>query len=102
MRDQRGGGGFAVRAGDGDELAAQKAPGQLDFAPHRDAFGARVFQRLDFRRDARADHDQILLEKSLGNEAAEFELHSGHAEFFGGFAQFREFGRSSVAVTFAP
>ncbi len=56
VRDQRGGGGFAVRAGDGHEFAAQKAPGQLDFAPHRDAFGAGVFQRLDFRRDARADH----------------------------------------------
>ena len=58
---QRGGGGFAVGAGDGHDLSFEEARRQLDFSDDRDAETAGVLQRADVAGDSGADHNQILI-----------------------------------------
>ena len=70
---QRGGGGFAVGAGDGDDVALQKTRGQLDFADDGNAHGARLRQLWNVGRHARADHDEVLLAEGALAVAAGFD-----------------------------
>src|SRR5947209_23751 len=56
-----GGGGLAVRTGDGDDVAAQEACGELDLADDWHPKLARLHQPRDIIRDAGADDDKVLI-----------------------------------------
>ena len=71
--DQRSRGGFAIRAGDADQLALQKPVRQFDFAPNGHALGARGLQQRRIRGHAGAGDDQILLQKCFLVMAAKFQ-----------------------------
>ena len=73
IADQRSDRGFAVRAGDGDQPAAQKPPGQFDFAPNGDVRGARRSEAGMGGRHSGAGYDQVLFQKRGGGVAAQFQ-----------------------------
>ena len=58
---ERRGRGLAVRAGDGDDAAFQKARCQFDFADDRNAARARMDELRHVERHARADDDEVLI-----------------------------------------
>src|SRR5579872_1629800 len=71
MRDERRGGGLAVRARDGYKGAAQKAPSEFDLTPHGNALLAREFELRQVCRNTRAQNDQILFEERHSGMSAE-------------------------------
>ena len=93
---------FSVRPGNRHQLPAQESPGQLDFAPYRNVFLARGFERRQIRRHSRTHHNQILLQKARIHMPAEFEPHAGGAQLLRASPKVSASGRSSVAVTVAP
>ena len=70
---QRRRGGLAVGAGNGQDLAFQKARGQFQLADHRTAEVARLHQFGRIQRHAGADHDQVLAAE--GQQAVAAGLH---------------------------
>ena len=57
---QRGGRGFAIRAGDGDYASRDELRRQFDLANDGFAQGAGMLQEGRIHRHPRADHDQVL------------------------------------------
>ena len=79
--DERSRRRLSVRTGDSDQRALEEAIGQLDFAPNRDAFGARRSQMRFIGRHAGTGNNQVLLEKGFLAMAAEFEGHARVVQF---------------------
>ena len=72
--EQRGGGGLAVGAGDGEDLALEEAGGEFEFADDgaAEAFGLHEFGRVE--RDAGADDDEVLAAEGEQAVAAGFDV----------------------------
>ena len=58
--DQRGGGGFAVGAGNGQGFALEEARGQFQFADDGQAKALDLGEFWSVQRDAGADNDEVL------------------------------------------
>ncbi len=58
--DQRGGGGFAVGAGDGEDVAFEEARGQFELADDGQAEALGLHQLGRVERNAGADDDEVL------------------------------------------
>ena len=72
--DQRGGGGLAVGAGDGEDLALEEARGQFEFADDGPAEVAHLHQFGRVERHAGADDDEVLAAKGEQAVTAGFDV----------------------------
>ena len=72
--EQRGGGGFAVGAGDGQDFAFEEAGGQFEFADDGEAEVAHLGQFGCVERNAGADDDQVLAAEGEQAVAAGFDV----------------------------
>ena len=73
LAEQRGGGGFAIGAGDGERMALEKTRGKLQFADDRQAEVLDLHQLGSVKRHAGADHDQVLAAEGEQAVAAGFD-----------------------------
>jgi hypothetical protein len=72
--DQRGGGGFAVGAGDGEGAALEVAGGEFEFADDGAAEVAGLHQLGGIEGDAGADDDEVLAAEGEQAVAAGFDV----------------------------
>ena len=83
---QRGGGGLAVGAGDGQDMAPEEAGGQLQLADDRQAEALYLLQLGGVQRHAWTDNDQILAAEGQQAVAAGLDHDAGFDQggnFFG-------------------
>ena len=99
--DERRSGGFAVRAGDGDHAAVEKAPGQFDFAPDGMPLARAAASAGEICGHAGAENDQILRLEESGPCAPRSRVTPAARSLAAASARF-DSGFSSVAVTRAP
>ena len=71
--EQRGGGGFAVGAGDGEDFALEEAGGEFEFADDGAAEVSGLHQFGSVERDAGADDDEVLAAEGEQAVAAGFD-----------------------------
>lgn len=80
MAEQRGGGGFAIGAGDGDDVSLERLGGEFELAQQRCAEAENLLDLRRGERDAGGEDDEVLAAEGEHAVAAGFDHHAGFEE----------------------